>query len=153
MVIVEAPCSVAPCETSASAGAHDRRGVDAVVVVEALVLDRDRGVLGRSSGIWFQVTGVRRLSDWMKPRRVPSAARTSEGVPTTSGCTEASEGADSTTEITYRVAPTMPVTQTTASAPSVSISAWGAPTRFRPRRRFLACLDISCVTSLAGEQR
>ena len=50
--------------------AEDAREVDAVVFVEALVLDRHRRVLERFAGISFQPTGVRSMSDWMKPSRV-----------------------------------------------------------------------------------
>ena len=62
-------------------GAHDALVVDALVLVEALVLDRDRRVLERTSGSGRAGTGWRSSLDWMKPRRVPSAARTSDCEP------------------------------------------------------------------------
>ena len=65
--------------------AEDPRQVDAVVVVEALVLDRDGGVL-QIFRDFLQETGVRSSSDWMNPRRVPSAANTCEEPPVRSGC-------------------------------------------------------------------
>ena len=38
MVMVEPPETIWPCVTSWQAGAHEREGIDAVMLVEALVL-------------------------------------------------------------------------------------------------------------------
>src|SRR4051812_36054394 len=54
----------------------------------------------RDLGIFAPDTGWRSSLDWMKPRRVPSAARTSDCEPSSRGFSESSGGADDAIEIT-----------------------------------------------------
>ena len=52
------------------------------------------------SGIRWSGIGVLISSDWMKPRRLPSAAYTAELVPWSIGFSDSSGGAEAATEST-----------------------------------------------------
>ena len=74
-MIVEAPWTGLPPACRSFKPARDDAGVvERAVVVEVLVLDRDRRVLEVAAAALFEETGWRMLLDLMKPIRVPSAA-------------------------------------------------------------------------------
>ena len=73
-VIVEPPSTGFAGFEVLDRGAEDALGVDPAVLVEALVLDRHRRQLQRSSGSRLIETGVRASLESITPSLLPSAA-------------------------------------------------------------------------------